>query len=154
MPSITIQGHEFEVPAPYAEGHVLTAGEASALNQTYAENLRNNFAKQVKDAGESPDLVDLQAKLDAYANEYEFGVRRSGGGTRVVVDAITREAINLAKDAIRAKAKSLNKKIDAETVTELAEQLVDKDPQFRALAEERVAQKKALASSSLESLGL
>ena len=42
---ITIAGQVFSVPVRYAAGHVLTEGEASALNQTYHENLRNNFAR-------------------------------------------------------------------------------------------------------------
>jgi hypothetical protein len=62
---ITISGHSFNVPVRYEEGHELTAGEASALNQTYHENLRNNFAKKVKDAGDGADVAALQAELAA-----------------------------------------------------------------------------------------
>ena len=48
MEQIIIQGVTFNVPTPYAEGHVLATNEASALNQLLHENLRNNFASKVK----------------------------------------------------------------------------------------------------------
>lgn len=158
--SITIQGFEFEVPAPYVAGHVLSAGEASALNQVLAENLRNNFASKVKaakeeaeKAGTEPDIHALQDALTAYASEYEFGVR-SAGSPRATVDPVTREALNLAREAIRAAAKAKGLKLDKEKVEELATGLIEKDPKFRATAEERVAQKKAIAAETLESIGL
>ena len=41
--AVTIAGAEFTVPAPFAEGHTLTAGEAAALNQLTRENVRNSL---------------------------------------------------------------------------------------------------------------
>lgn len=85
MTTITIQGYEFDAPSPYAEGHVMLANEASALNQTFAENLRNNFAKTVATAKEAngdklpADVITaLHAEFDDYAANYQFGVRRPG----------------------------------------------------------------------------
>ena len=48
--TITIQGVEFTVASPYAEGHTITEAEAKALNQVRAENIRNNCAGLVKAA--------------------------------------------------------------------------------------------------------
>lgn len=83
--SITIQGIAFNAPSPYVAGHVLTEVESEVLNQTFAENLRNNFAPQVKDAkatnGEklSSTVIDaLQDEFELYAKSYQFGVRRVG----------------------------------------------------------------------------
>ena len=57
---------------------VLTAGEASALNQVFHENLRNNFAskiKKLKEAnGEAIGVGLFQADLDDYAKSYQRSV--------------------------------------------------------------------------------
>lgn len=162
---ITISGQTFRVPLRYSEGHVLTAGEASALNQTFHENLRNNFAKVVKDArvvpgaeGEEPgtkelteaDVSELQSKLNAYAGEYQFGVRSVS--TRTPVDPIEREALNLAKEAVRAKLREKKVTATAEQVAELAGKLVEKNPQYRTIAAQRVAAAQAIAEVSLDDL--
>src|SRR5262245_45849295 len=80
---ITIQGQTFKVPIRYSAGHQLTDGEAGALNQTFHENLRNNFASKVRDGIEAGVPVEtLQQQLDDYATDYQFGVRSGGGGFR------------------------------------------------------------------------
>jgi hypothetical protein len=101
---ITIQGQNFRVPIRYAAGHALNDGEASALNQTYHENLRNNFAGKVRDGVEAnvPHEV-LQQQLDDYANDYQFGVRAGGGGFRG--DPVMTLAMNGARDLVRRAIK-------------------------------------------------
>lgn len=103
--TITIAGETFSVPKPYAEGHALTTGEASALNQTFAENLRNNFANKVKVSKENStfDLEMLQSQLDEYADEYEFGVRTGGGGR--TADPVMAEAMDIMRDKVRTAIK-------------------------------------------------
>lgn len=167
--TITIQGHEFTVPMRYAEGHVLTANEAAALNQTFHENLRNNFASSVRakkeelfgvkdeasgkitvpeDASLEDDAIsELQAKLDAYAAEYEFA-RRTGGG-RAPADPIEREALNLAKMAIRSALKQKGQKADADVIEAAAKQLIEQNPGFRETARQRVEQQNAIAQGAL-----
>ena len=46
---MTIEGQTFEVIEPYKEGDVLSANEASQLNQVFRENVGNNIRKQIKD---------------------------------------------------------------------------------------------------------
>ena len=138
---ITIQQLLFTVPKPFAEGHTLTANEANVLNQTLHENLRNNYASAVKKAkeeanGADPDMAELQTGLDAYIKEYEFGVRRSGGGG-VSIDPIDRKALALAKDQVKRaiKAKGLKvTEVGNERITELAEGLLEKNPSIREQA--------------------
>lgn len=157
MEQITIAGHPFNVPVRYEEGHELTAGEASALNQTYHENLRNNFAKKVKEAtdGGSPDLAALQAELDAYANEYQFGVRTGGGGA--VRDPVMSEAMRIAKkqigDLIRAKGGKVND-YEPAAITNAAKALLARPEgeQIMAVARARVEEQKTLAASGLGDL--
>ena len=104
MPNILIQGLEFSVPAPYNPGpHELTEGEAKTLNQTLAENLRNNFAGKMKD-GAIPE-AELDSKFAEYAASYAFGVRAGGGGGSR--DPVEVEAMNLARDAIKKGIQNL-----------------------------------------------
>jgi len=162
MEQIIIQGVTFNVPTPYAEGHVLAANEASALNQLLHENLRNNFASKVKAVrGEDADrnldadeVQGLQEALDAYASGYEFGVRsvRSSGPS---LSAIDREAISLAKAAIKAALKKKGydvKSLDKEDLENKALELIDRRPEFREQAAARVAAKKAAAATSLDDI--
>lgn len=144
---ITVQGKQFTAPQPYTAGHVLNEGEASALNQVLAENLRNNFASKMKNAAEAEGDAKkelTQEDFDAYAQSYKFGVR--AGGTRVVTDPVTREARKLAKAAIVAKIKSLGKNVkdySDDNIEELVAGLLEKRPEFRAQAEVIVNAQKA-----------
>ena len=156
MEQITIAGHSFNVPVRYEEGHELTAGEASALNQTYHENLRNNFAKKVKDAGASADLTALQAELDKYATEYQFGVRTSSG-VGVSRDPVMSEALRIAvkqiKDLIKAKGGKPSD-YEASAINGAAKTLLSRPEgeQILAVARARVEEQKQLAQSNLGDL--
>jgi hypothetical protein len=99
---ITIQGQELEVEVPYTEGHVLTKAEASQLNQVYLENIGNNFRNKVKEMLDAGAAVDaIQAELDKYASEYEFGTRRvSTASPKRTTDPVMKEARALAKKAL------------------------------------------------------
>jgi len=159
MDTITIQGASFTVPDRYTEGHVLTANEASALNQTFHENLRNNFAKQVKDVKgdaeeiDSESLADLQAKLDAYAESYVFGVR-SASGPRAPADPVGKEAFSIAREAVRAaiRKKGLNPtNFEAKQIAELAQKALESNlDRFTAMAKQRIAEREAIASEEFD----
>lgn len=103
-PSFTVQ-----VPQPYTAGdHVLTEGEANALNQIIAENLSNNVRQKLVDGQTDAEgnitgphtAETAQALVDAYLADYEIGVRRAGTGAARVTDPVEREARKIA----RAKA--------------------------------------------------
>lgn len=101
---VTIQGQLFDLDDPYAEGHTCSAMEAKALNQTRAENIRNNFAGEVKklqgdaDALTEAQVAQLQAQLNEYASKYEFSV-----GAGRVTDPVEKEAKRIAKELLDAK---------------------------------------------------
>lgn len=101
---IVIQQKTFSAPAPYHAGHVLLANEAAVLNQTLAENLRNNFAAQMKKAGEEGREL-TQHDFDAYAAKYAFGVRATRTVTR---DPVGAEERKLAAAAVRKALKKKN----------------------------------------------
>lgn len=112
----TISGFKVSIPAPYAAGtHTLTEGEASALNQTIAENISNNLRQRLVDGvteGEGDSATnraytedEAQRVVDLYIADYEVGVRRAGSGEPRVTDPVEREARKIA----RAKAVELVK---------------------------------------------
>jgi hypothetical protein len=149
MEQITIAGKIFNAPLRYEEGHELTAGEASALNQTFHENLRNNFAKKVKDAIESGafDQDAFQSEFSSYADTYEFGVR-SGGGVRS--DPVMKEAMNIARGKLQERMRQKGIKAEASAVTEAAKKLIVKNPEIMELARQRVAEAQAAAAEDLD----
>lgn len=156
MEQITIAGKTFNAPVRYAEGHELTEGEASALNQTYHENLRNNFAKKVKEAVEagSFDQSAMQTTFDAYAAEYAFGVRTGGGGG-APRDPVMAEALKIAKAILKDKMKAAGKKpndYSAEAITNAAKALIQRDEKIMETARARISEQKSLASDDLEDL--
>lgn len=142
--AITIAGKSFNVEPRYAEGHPLTANEASALNQTYFENLRNNFASKAKEGAD-------QASFDEYVASYQFGVRSSGGSR----DPIESEAMDLARESVRDAIRKAGKKLSdytAKAISGAAEKLLaKKGEEFRALAKQRVEQMRAAAANEIDS---
>lgn len=150
---ITIGGHQFEVAAPYSEGHELNANEAAALNQTWRENIRNNMAARLKehlDKGGSAE--DFQEVITQYANDYEFGVRTGGGGGPR--DPVRTEAMNMARQIIRNAIKQQGgnvKDYDAGAITAAANNLLDSDNGASILeeAKKRVEAQQSAAKSGL-----
>lgn len=153
---ITVKGIVLKVPAPFKEGHVLRPNEAAVLNQTYAENLRNNFsntvAKAIEEAGgaDKVKVKDLQKQLDSYVTEYDFGVRRAG---TITADPVEREALKLAKEKVKEalKAKGIKlKDFPTDKLNALAEEAVGKYPEFTTQAQAIVEAKKSVGLESLE----
>lgn len=145
--NITIAGTIFEIALPYAAGHVLTDGEAKALNQTFCENVRNNMAKKVKDEGATAEDVA------AYAAGYEFTITSGGGGSRTV-DPVEREAKRLAKEAIKAAlAKAGHKLTDVpkEALDTKIEEMAAQ-PRYQKQAKENLEKQQKLAAEDLGDL--
>jgi hypothetical protein len=141
MQEITIAGEVFKIAPRYSDGHTLSENEASALNQTFFENIRNNMASAVKASKEKGDFdIDvMQDEVTKYAEDYEFGARRGPGTPK---DPIRALALRFATTAI---GKSLKEKFDKDhgftsaEVKELANKLLDhptKGPKYLAKAKE------------------
>jgi hypothetical protein len=146
MEQITIAGGTYNVPLRYEEGHELTAGEASALNQTFHENIRNNLAKQQKDGTLTQEVVDK------YAAEYNFGVRSGGGVSR---DPVMSEAMKIAKLKIGEGLKAAGRKVsdvEASALNAAAKVLIERDPTIVELAKENVSRSRAIATGDLSDL--
>lgn len=74
--NIRVAGIILSAPTPYAEGHVLTANEAAAINQTYLENLGNNFRTRAEQfiraaiAGLSASEEEIKAVTKEQINSF------------------------------------------------------------------------------------
>lgn len=170
MRSVTIGGATFELPAPYSEGHVLNAAEASVLNQTFLENVRNNAASKIKAAKEVADKAGTEFSLDTpiggdgedaaktlrqtiadYAANYKFGVRVSR--TSEPADPVQREARSIAREAINAKLKATGvkrKDVDDDTY----EAALVRHAASEAIQAEAKRRVEAMGSIGLDELGL
>ena len=157
---ISIQGIDFEAPAPYAEGHPLTANEAVALNGLFGENLRNNFSAKVKaaqkaatEAGSEVDVAALRNEFVAYSVGYEFNGKRQSAHTPA--DPVAKEAVKIAKSLILA---ALRKKgIDPKTLEEgkldeLVSGILTNKPEITEEARRRIAATQEVASDALAGL--
>lgn len=150
---ITINGQEFTIEVPYTEGHVLTASEAGQLNQVYVENVGNNFRGRVKELLESGATVEaIQAELDKYASEYEFGARRASGGARRVVDPVMKEMRAMAKTKLVPFVKekqgvNWNDLSPDEREALIKRYLEKNEAAIRPIAERRVADAQSLAGA-------
>lgn len=149
---VTIAGEVFSIEPRYAEGHILNANEASALNQTFFENVRNNMAKAVAEAVEAGafDKDEFQGRVAQYATEYEFGARRG----RVVKDPVMALAF---KDCKKALVAALNAKYgkdhsySTEAINEKTDELLasPKGQRFIDSAREKIEIEKKAAADIL-----
>lgn len=166
----------FSVEPPYEQGHVLTEVEAGVLNQTYAENLRNNFAPKIKAArvavaqrttgkaekdltdediesitNDQLDIDALRAEFAEYAKTYEFGARVGGR----ILDPVERELWNIAEASLKNALRQNNIKLNSvsrDQMDKLVSELIESKPEFRAEAERRVEATKAAAGIEIGSL--
>jgi hypothetical protein len=146
MKTISISGEAFEVSAPYAEGHTLTAAEAKVLNQTRAENIGNNFRTAVKKALEEGKMTEVRAAIAEYDARYEFSMTQA----RTPIDPIEAEAIKIAKEVVKARIAektglSVKKYLEIEGNEAKYDAAVDKvagQDDTLKLAKKRVAEKK------------
>lgn len=161
---ISINGLSFAVPQPYAEGHTISAAEAHTLNQTYAENIRNNGAAIIKKHLKTGEVEKLEAlghealaavrsEVEKYAAEYTFsGATR---GPRAPVDPVAREATKIASEIVRTKLREKNvavKDLPEGRFDAFVAALLEKQPAIRDEAERRVAASKEVADSLLDDM--
>ncbi len=156
-----IHGTAFEISQPYAEGHILTAAEARALNQVRSENIGNNVREKLKellDAGDTAAATTLVAERDA---EYVFNM--SSGSGAVKRDPIETEARKIARDLIKESLAASGRKLSTvpqgETEESWKEKLEAETDRIAAMddvlkvAKKNVADKQKKSAALLESTG-
>ena len=148
---IKIQGHFFLAPSPFEDGHACNSAEAEALNSLLGENLRNNFAAQMKRAATEGKDIPGQEEFSAYADTYAFGQKRVRvSHTKDPIGAIERR---LAESAVRDRIAALGRKwkdLEKDVQQSYIERAVALG-RFRAEAE-RIYSAKNAASAALEGL--
>lgn len=150
LDTIRVMDRTYTVHLPYAEGHVLNHTEAAVLNQTYKENLRNNFVGAAKRALERGEAAPSQEAFDAYAAEYSFGARRGRGQVRL--DPVAAEERKLCELCIKQALKDRQIKfstVDKDKFESMVNTLQGTG-KFRARAEEIVRQKQATKDLALD----
>ena len=106
----TINGQQFEISEPYAEGHVCSAIEARVLNQTRSENVGNNTRAKIKEMQEAnnseQEIADYVSGVDA---EYQFTA--AGVSSARKLDPVEREAVKIARELLKAHLATSGRKI-------------------------------------------
>lgn len=167
--TIKVGGVNLKAPMPFAAGDTIDENEANALNQTYLENLGNNFRTKVAKAKEEQkiegDLSDeqaasigraLQADFDKLVADYKLNVRRGGS---VVVDPVEREARDIAKGRITDHLKKQGVKLNTVTAEWMNAQIdkvlaSPKGEAIREAARRRVELTRNIATDGLDDLDL
>lgn len=161
---ITVETVKLTVGQPYSQGHSLNANEASVLNQTYLENVRNNTAGKLKaivtawekdeaNKGKTfPGFTTAQiAEVQGYADGYEFGARVSRSSEPT--DPTEREAFRIARDAVdeALKTNNVKKKDVGDRYDEMVKLYMAK-PEIVAEAKRRVKARTAIGDDILAQL--
>lgn len=164
---IMIQGFPFNYTPRYNAGHVLLEGEAHQLNGVLGENLRNNFAgqvKKVKEAAEkergegaeltSDELEALASEFAKYEAEYVFSGKRVSRGP---ADPVKAKARKMARETIEAALRSKGIKpadLAEGKMDDLIEQYLGAHPEVTDEAKRQVEQVKNAAASALGGVDL
>jgi hypothetical protein len=154
MEDLTIQGEVFkEVYSPsYQAGHQINEVEAEVLNQTERENLRNNFARKVKEAKEkeggtlSPEtFAALQSELKQLAENYQFNVRQPRQSDPIMAIAMELVLNGLHK-SLKAQGVKV-KDIPAADLKAKAKAMIDANPVILEKARARFEEDQKLLAS-------
>lgn len=154
---IRIRGYQFDLQAPYSEGHQLTLGEAQALNVLRGENIQNNVRKAVVDAAANLQqgvllapqvLADLQVLISKYDSRYQFPVRHS---PRERVGEIEVEVRAVAEERAETHFRGLGIEPSAAAMAEMALRFAGM-PSVHEEARQRVTARRAVTGRALEDL--
>lgn len=148
-PKIEISGLFFPLERYYAEGHVMTAAEAVALDTMRGENLRSIFGKRIRalrEEGQVPQEAALLPEWEALAAGYAF--------TRTVLrsslDPIEKRTRELAADIADAAlaAQGIKKASLAEGVFDrVIDKVLEQRPEIRTAAKEQIESSRALGAT-------
>jgi len=153
---------EFELSAPYVEGHTVSAIEARVLNQTRAENIGNNVRAKIKEMQEAgnteQEIVDYVTGVDG---AYEFTAAGVSASRRL--DPVEREATKLARELLKQHLAASGRKLTVapegmtdqewdDKVSEHVERLASNEELLK-VAKKNVDAKAKQAATLAEALG-
>lgn len=133
MLTLRIQGYTFTAPRRYNAGHVLSEVEADVLQQTFMENLRNNFANNIRKAVEKQGggllddatIAQFKAEFGNYAANYAFNAPRSSAGPTLT--PLEREALRVAEAVVNTRIAKKGLKVSKEDKQALVKQYAARD---------------------------
>jgi hypothetical protein len=163
MTQITIQGHQFDVPADpsIVAGATLDENMAHTLQQTRLENIRNNMAARIKrllngnDQLSDEDMQKAEDEVRKYAAEYKFGVRQATG-PRATRDPLEKEMVKLAREDLAAAYFARHgEKLRGEALNENAQKLLDaKHNEYAERARRNLRDREAIGAEVLQAAGI
>lgn len=134
-----------QVPAPYTSGHVVTEGEASALNQILAENVSNNLRAKLIGGlteGEGEAVTsreftpeEAQALVDEYLAGYEMGVR-SVGERAAPKDPVESEMRKIARQSASDLVKAKGFKVKDVALDEIIDAILANEDNEKVIREQ------------------
>jgi len=155
---IRIGAMSLTVRLPFKEGHVCTAAEARALNQTRLENIRNTATAKAKAASEKNlDLGEVLEEIRQYEASYEFtiGSKRGPRIGSVSRDPVDVEERRLARESLHKLLKDRGYVLK-EVAEEQKEAILERFLQsghYRAQAEANVKAREQLMLEASDILG-
>ena len=155
----TVSDVDIQIKERYAEGHVLAANEAEALNGLLVENIGNNlrvtFNKMIAEALEKKKTLtpeDFQEVVDRYQDTYTFGARRTR--TKTPADPVEALGLVIAKDVILKALEKEGKTFTKEQIVAASRRLYDKNPKIRTEAERQINISSQIGVAALAELGI
>lgn len=154
---IRIRQYEFSLSEPFAEGTVITEGEAQALNGLRAENIRNRMARVVANATASLDegellsteaVAELQAQITRYDSRYQFVKRHVANATTTVIAS---EAKAIAEAELAMQQQALGLQLDPDELAAELERLIASE-RVQQQARARASRRLVVSQQALEEL--
>jgi hypothetical protein len=158
---IQISHYEFDISAPFAEGHVLTAAEAKALNVERGERLRTQISRYLaKLSAKSPSesilsgeaLAALRARATDLDANFEFGMLyRTKPKVGTIDSEILLLAEELAKEQMRQAGRDPDDEAEGETLRHLVEANKHREDLFEE-ARKRLEVRASVAQRAMDEL--
>jgi hypothetical protein len=145
----TINGQQFEISEPYAEGHTISAIEARVLNQTRSENIGNNVRAKIKEMQEAnsseQEITELVSSVDT---DYVFTA--AGVSSSRKLDPVEREAVKIARELLKAHLATSGRKLtvapEGSTEEEWEDKVTSEIERIAAMDSVVAAARKAVAA--------
>lgn len=160
---IRIRNYEFTLDEPFAAGHMMTAGEARALNGLRAERIREAITRRVieltppvnKGAEAASRLLTpealarLQSEVEALGREFLF--RPEARTNRKTAGTVEAEARALALQRVETEARLVGVVLSDEAKQKAVEETLC-NPAIQTEARRRIEAKRAVAEAALREL--
>lgn len=152
---LRIKRYDFSLTRRYHTGQRINDSEAYALNQMFAENIRNNTIHWISKAeAQAPkgllsteQLAELQTKISEYASKYQFQVRHRTRSMSPIDVAL--EELALAQATAEGRQHGLG---PSDPAVKLRYRQLLADPSLQLKARELVNERERVAQDTLSDL--